>query len=274
MTLWHLDVRDRNVGGPVLPARLVYPAGADTGATLDLLAIQPSVVFLIHGFNVNRGSGQAQLTRLSKDLPIKGNPAFVGLTWPGDSWAGPVSYPLEGNDADDTAAELAKFISWAIPQGTTLSFVTHSMGARVAFETVKALPAGAYPIAQVCVMAAAIDDFSVSERFTYRTETENAARVAVLASERDNVLKWAYPLGDWIQAFLFFWRDEPGSALGYHGPRSSYDGAVPANVEHVQIPDGVKVDHGDYLSDGDPSTKEQRAAAWATLALDGDALKY
>jgi hypothetical protein len=268
--LWHLDVRDREVGGPVLPARLVYPDGADQGATLDALAIQSSVTILIHGFNVNRTSGHAQLTELARWLADStSTSAFLALTWPGDSWAGPAGYPLEGNDADDAAAEVAKFIQWAIPSGVRLSFISHSLGARVVFETIKALPAS-YPIGEVCVMAAAIDDSSVSAQWAYRNEVARASRVAVLASERDNVLRWAYPLGDWIQAFLFFWKDVPDSALGYHGPRGSGRDGVPGNVKHVQIATSCGVDHGDYLGVNPLSPLETRAAAFAAQVLNND----
>jgi hypothetical protein len=120
-------------------------------------------------------------------------------------------------------------------------------------------------------MAAAVDDFSVSETYVYRKQVEAAKRVAVLASERDNVLRWAYPLGDTIQSFFFFWKDIPGAALGYHGPRASYDEKVPANVEHVQIPTHCGVDHSDYLwnEPGKPSELEKRALAFARQAMSG-----
>jgi hypothetical protein len=268
--LFLLDLRDKNVGGAVLPARLVYPAGSDVNATLDLLAIQTHVVFVLHGFNVDRVGGQKQLKAFADRLNIPGNPAFVALTWPGDSFAGPASYPLEGNDADDSAHELAKFIEWAIPPGTKFSFTSHSLGARVVMETIKRLPRD-YPIDQVCVMAAAIDDFGVSEPKTYRAEVERATRVAVLASERDNVLRWAYPLGDFLQSFLFFWKDVSGSALGYHGPRPTQDKhSVPENIEHVQIPTSAGVDHADYLFPEEPSPLEERAVAFANAAMRGE----
>jgi hypothetical protein len=267
--LFFVDLRDKNTGGAVLPARLVYPAGADTAATLDMLSIQSHIVFVLHGFNVDRIGGQIQLKAFTDGLKIPGNPAFVAVTWPGDSFAGPASYPFEGNDADDSAHELAKFIDWAIPAGTKFSFISHSLGARVVMETIKRLSHD-YIIDQVCVMAAAIDDFGVSEPHVYRAEVERAARVAVLASERDNVLRWAYPLGDFLQSFIFFWKDVSGSALGYHGPRRAGDKAIPANVEHVQIPTLHGVDHPDYLFLKDPTDLEKRAVAFANAAMRGD----
>ena len=267
--IWFVDFRGRNSGGPVLPGRVVVPAQplGDPAATVDALAIRQRVVFLVHGFNVDRAGGQAQLKAFADRLRLAADVALVAVTWPGDSWAGPASYPLEGNDADDTAAELAKFIQWVLPRQTELSFVSHSLGARVVFETVKRLPPRAYRVAQLCVMAAAVDDFSVSEPPVYLRQVEAASRVAVLASERDNVLRWAYPLGDLLQSFVFFWKDAGGLALGYHGPRPGRFDPVPANVTHVQIPTNCGVDHSDYLFPGQPSPLELRAVAFANQVL-------
>ena len=228
-------------------------------------------MYLVHGFNVNRASGQGKLAELGAQVLARAaDTAIVVVTWPGDSWAGPASYPFEGNDADDSGSELARFIDRVHPAGTELSFVSHSLGARVVFETVKTLAPARYPVRQVCVMAAAIDDFSVSATEDYRVEVELAGRVAVLASARDPVLRLAFPLGDLLQAFLFFWKDVSGLALGFHGPRPSGSYAVPANVVHVQIADSLGVGHGDYLYAGTPNEAQSRAAAFATAAMAGD----
>ena len=224
---------------------------------------------LVHGFNVSRASGQAQLGAFARALPGAADAAICAITWPGDSWAGAAGYSFEGNDADDTAAEIARFIDRVIRPGTPVSFVSHSLGARVVFETIARLPTGRYRIDQVCVMAPAIDDFSVSAPGIYRGEVERATRVAVLASESDRVLKWAYPAGDLLQAFAFFWRDRNGLALGLHGPRPFDNFAVPARVKTEQIPREVGVDHGDYLFAGQPNDKQARAAAFAIQVLAG-----
>ena len=267
---WFVDLRERNVGGAVVPGRVVIPAAplGDPAATLDALSIRRRVVFITHGFNVDRQSGLEQTDAFAKHLDIPADVARVGVVWPGDSQVGAASYSFEGNKADDSAAALADFIQWALPPDTELSFISHSLGARVVLGTVKRLR-GLFPIPQVCVMAAAVDDFSLSEPPVYRPAAQAAGRVAVLASERDNVLRWAYPAGDLLQAFIFFWKDVAGLALGYHGPRPGRFNTVPANVAHVQIPTAAGVDHGDYLFPGEPSPLEAKAAAFASQVLRG-----
>lgn len=267
--IFFVDFRDRNVGGPVLPGKVVAGAGGDAGATEDALRLATRVIVLVHGFNVSRASGQAQLGAFARSLPGAADAAICAVTWPGDSWAGAAGYSFEGNDADDSAAAVARFIDRVLRPGTPLSFVSHSLGARVVFETIERLPPGRYPVEQVCVMAPAIDDFSVSAPGIYRDEVERASRVAVLASESDRVLKWAYPAGDLLQAFVFFWKDRTGAALGLHGPRPFEGLGVPARVKTEQIPRELGVDHGDYLFAGEPNDKQARAAAFANQVLAG-----
>jgi len=141
-------------------------------------------------------------------------------------------------------------------------------------ETVKRLMRQKYHVQQVCLMAAAIDDDSLSIPRVYRAAAGAARRVAVLASREDRVLKWAYPVGDLLQAFAF-WRDSPGLALGYHGPRSHGADHVPVQVYAEQIPDSRKSDHGDYIPgpSGTPAThlrNQVSAASFANAVLSGD----
>lgn len=270
-SVFFLDFRERDVGGAVVPGRIVVPAPplGDPARTVEALSVHQRVVFVTHGFNVDRPGGLAQTNAFAARLDLPPDTARVAVVWPGDSRIGAASYMLEGNKADDTGAAFADFIEWALPRGTELNFISHSLGARVVFETLKRLPRGAFRVPQVCVMAPAVDDFSVSEPPVYRRPVEAAGRVAVLSSERDNVLRWAYPLGDLLQSFVFFWKDVSGLALGYHGPRPGRFDPVPANVAHVPIPASCGVDHGDYLFPDTPSALEARAVAFATRVLSG-----
>jgi hypothetical protein len=266
-----LDFRASEVGGAVVPGRLVLLPGLGTEA--DLRA-ETSLAFLIHGFNVNRASGVDVLRRLAGQLPAATAMGYVGVLWPGDHWVRAISYSFEGRDADDSALELTKYITMVIPQGTQLSFVSHSLGARVVMETIKKLNRSHYPVRQVCLTAAAIDDFSLARPRDYSAAVAKSDRVAVLASQKDLVLKLAYPAGDALQAFIFFRRDRVGLALGSHGPRPSGNDQVPKQVYPQQIPDDRGADHGHYFP-GNPAgqsaqiTQNQRSA----VAFSADVLQ-
>jgi hypothetical protein len=255
--IYQLEFRKDNTGGPVVPGQLkAMPDGPSGPAAAALLALEPRITFLVHGFNVNRKEGQKGLGNLARFLDAALGAAVVSVLWPGDHWTGAISYPFEGRDADDTAAEFARFVGDVVRRGTSLSFVTHSLGARVAMETIKALPGDAYPVDQVCLMAPAIDDFSLASLNNYRAQVESCRRVAVLSSREDEVLRFAYPAGDLLQAFVF-WDDIAGSALGYRGPKSHDPGGpVPGNVIHKAIADGRNSDHEDYIPEFPPGGKD------------------
>jgi pimeloyl-ACP methyl ester carboxylesterase len=251
--IYQLAFRKDDSGGPVVPGQLkVMPNGPEGPAATALLALEPRVTFLIHGFNVNREEGATGLGNLAQCLNSALGAAVVSVLWPGDHWLGPLSYPSEGRDADDTAAQFARFIGDVVPPLTSLSFVTHSMGARVAMETIERLLGRAYRFDQLCLMAPAVDDTCLASLNAYRATVENCNRVAVLSSKEDEVLKYAYPAGDLLQAFAF-WHDTAGSALGYRGPRShDPSGGVPDNVLHKMIGVDRNSDHGDYIPEFAP----------------------
>jgi hypothetical protein len=273
--IFELDFRDHDTGGAVTAGVLTEVGSGVSGpAALDLLRIEPAVTILTHGFNINRPEGRDKLRNLARDLPAASNSAIVYVLWPGDHWVGAISYPFEGDDADDTAAMLVRFLQDAqLPATVPISFVTHSLGARVALETMKAL-AETHDFRQVCLMAAAVDDNCLSDPNLYRHAVETASRVAVLHSREDEVLRFAYPIGDLFQAFLF-WRDSAGLALGYHGPRpSGEDGLVPSTVIDFGIPDQRGSDHGDYLwapPDVPQNDEHRSAASYANAVLANEA---
>jgi hypothetical protein len=269
-----LDFRVTNTGGAVVPGKVMPAPGF--GTEFQLRA-EPRITFLLHGYNVNREHGRASLHRLAAHLAATQHEAVVAVLWPGDHWTRAASYSFGGRDADDSARALADYVSTYITRSTELSFVSHSLGARVVMETIKRL--GAYRIRQVALMAPAIDDSSLANPSVYFMASSAAERVAVLASRKDTILKYAYPAGDALQAFVFFWKDVVDLALGYHGPRKSKSYGIPANVYVEQIPDARAADHGHYIPGdpaqdipGDPAIANRLSAArFADAILRGEA---
>ena len=266
MPAFVLDLRSDPQGGAVVPARL-------TSGSLDQLQQCKTVVFMLHGFNVDRADGTVELTALAANLPAVGAGAAVAVLWPGDSIIGPLSYPFETSKADDSAVELATFIGDNLPQQPAISFVGHSLGCRVVMETVRQLWMKGIAVSQVCVMAAAVDNDSLGSAVEYFDAARFAARVGVLWSPADRVLEFAYPLGNLLSAFIH-WTPTSDAALGYTGPlpSGSPPGDPPADVQGVGIPPADGVDHGDYLPDatGALSDKQRAAARFANSMLAGD----
>jgi pimeloyl-ACP methyl ester carboxylesterase len=270
MAVFVLDLRSADVDGAVVPGRLTLAT-----PTMDTLQLCRNVAFLVHGFNVSRSDGSAELQALGGLLPSIGEGAAVAVLWPGDSMLGPISYPFETNKADDSAVELAKFIGDYLSHCPRISFVAHSLGARVALQTVLQLRVMGIPVHQVCLMAGAVDNDSVANSAEYRAAAQYATRVAVLYSASDKVLRFAYPAGNLLSAFLH-WTSTTDAALGYSGPRtaSGANGDIPAGVLATAIPAQAGVDHSDYIPNATPppSAKQLAAARYADAVLAGAVL--
>jgi hypothetical protein len=180
-------------------------------------AIQGRDVLLgTHGFNVNRAEGISNLSHWNEWLDLGGNGFFVGVLWPGDSrWIPIIDYPIEGNEAIKSGELLAGYLAANFTSANSISFASHSLGARVVLETIRNLPRS-LRLATVTMMAGAIDDTCLSNE--YKDAASRVARISVLASDCDDVLKWAFPVGNPVAGIVT--RGDPywHGALGRYGP--------------------------------------------------------
>ncbi len=120
-----------------------------------------NILFAAHGFNVSQLEGPCSLGLLGSYLNLPSLDVFVGVLWPGDSVVPIIDYPFEGNVAQDCGGRLATFCNQACAKAQSLSFVSHSLGARLVLEAVARLDRKAQ---SVCLTAAAINrDCLVSE---------------------------------------------------------------------------------------------------------------
>jgi hypothetical protein len=165
------------------------------------------------------------------------------MLWPGDWWVPAINYPFEGATSMECGRRLAAWIRRFCTTAASLSFASHSLGARLVLEAAKNLDRRARA---VCLTAGAInDDCLIAE---YAAAAASTAVVSVLASRDDYVLKLAFRIGDPIADLLHddhaFFR----AALGSRGPAAP----VPSNVAPPwQIDDSANYGHGDYLPPGD-----------------------
>lgn len=256
MNRYLLSFRQRKVGGPVSTGSLFLPhRDLDIpwdGRLAEITAATPGreVLVLLHGYNNDYACGRERLVRYM-DLLAKQDYSGLMLAtlWPGDGLAKALTYPFEGRDADDTAAALFRWLTTHVHASAHISFVAHSLGCRVAMNAAQRLAGGngGPKVGRICLMAPAIDNDSLGRSGTscYRDATVAADRLAVLASEEDQVLRFAYPLGDLAQTLLY--GERWGRALGRTGP-TERDPDIVARIEAVsKSRPASNIDHGNYL---------------------------
>ncbi len=244
----------RNVGGPATGPVLREGDGTQQNP-LNLPAVPPgeiasklsggNLLFATHGFNVSRSEGAASLGWLDRYLALDPPALFVGMLWPGDAWLPIVDYPFEGSVAITCGKLLAAFCNDHC-KGSTISFVSHSLGARFVLQAIALL----VPKAQsVCLTAAAINRNCLHAEYT--SAAGNSEHVAVLASHHDEVLKVAFSIGDPFADLLHDDHTPFQPALGYDGPPPSEPQPV---RKPWQIPDGLHFGHHNYLPPADTTT--------------------
>ncbi len=241
-----LDVRLSAVGGE-LASEVSVNEGSNIGdyaglALNDLLAAirGQHVLIVSHGFNVNRADGIASLSNWASLLRLPPSSVFVGLLWPGDSiWAHGLDYPDEPKVADDAGALIGPFIDANFTNAASVSFASHSLGARVVLSTISQM---SLSVRRLMLMAGAIDDNCLNTEF--EAAAARIGAVSALSSKKDEVLSAAFPLGNFFAGIIAaghpWWR----AAIGHCGPVATW----PSNFQApFEIPDNWNYQHGDYL---------------------------
>ncbi|WP_457103552.1 alpha/beta hydrolase [Mesorhizobium sp. URHB0026] len=247
-----MTFRQKTVGGGVKSPTFLEGDGTTSALGLrDLseqrlvgMASNHDVLFAVHGFNVSFKQGACALGRLEAALDLPASCQFIAVLWPGDSWLPVMNYPFEGSTSIDCGRRLASFCNRTLTGAASVSFVSHSLGARLALEATRKLER---KVRSVCLTAAAINDDCLTSE--YAGAFANSTVVSVLASHRDLVLKLAFPIGDPVADVLHLDHKPFQSALGYGGPPESIGATVPP----WQIADRSEFGHSDYLPPGDPN---------------------
>jgi hypothetical protein len=241
-----LDVRLAAVGGNLATSVAINQGttiGDYSGITLQQLqdGIRGRHVLIgTHGFNVDRQNGIACLANWDGLLQLGDPSVFVGLLWPGDSvWAHGLDYPEEPKIADEAAGLLAPFIDANFGDAASISFASHSLGARVVLATISQM---SLPARRAILMAGAIDDNCLNTEF--KAAAAKVGEISVLASKKDTVLSELFPLGNLIAGIIAeghpWWR----SALGRSGPSKPRPGNF---IAPFHIPDPWTFLHKNYL---------------------------
>jgi hypothetical protein len=199
------------------------------------------VLLATHGFNVSYESGVCSLAQLEQALSMQPDELLLGVLWPGD-WAIPaINYPVEDGIASHAGRLLGGFCNQWLKSAQSISVLSHSLGARVVLETIKA---STRPIQRACITAGAINFACLREEFA--AAATNCDQILTLSSRQDLVLEFAYPPGDLAADILD--PDHPPfePALGRGGPAAPWGPAVLP----YEIPDADGYDHGDYFPPG------------------------
>jgi pimeloyl-ACP methyl ester carboxylesterase len=242
-----LDVRLLAVGGE-LATSVAVNQGTEIGnyTALRLAGLLGSirgrhVLIATHGFNVDRAAGIACLSNWEGLLQLpQPYSAFVGLLWPGDSvWAHGLDYPDEPKVANDAGVLIAQFLDANFADAASISFASHSLGARVVLATISHLT---LPVRRLVLMAGAIDDNCLNTEF--QAAAAGIGSISLLASKEDTVLSLAFPLGNFFAGILAEGHPWSRAALGHTGPAKPW----PANFQApFEIPDNWGFKHGNYL---------------------------
>lgn len=241
-----LDVRISAVGGG-LANSVALGQGTDINNYAGLALPQllsdiqgRHVLIATHGYNVDRANGIASLSNWEGELQLPDQSVFVGLLWPGDSVVlHALSYPEEPRVANGVGQRMAPFIDANFGGAASVSFASHSLGARVLLETVSLMNLS---VRRATIMAGAIDDNCLNKEF--KAAAAKIGEISVLASHKDKVLSAAFPLGNFISGILTTGHPWWHAALGHVGPSTPRPGNFQAPFE---IPDGWEFGHGDYL---------------------------
>jgi hypothetical protein len=199
-----------------------------------------NVLLATHGFKVDQADGIVCLGNWETLLQLDKSFMFVGVLWPGDSaWLGALCYPGEGRHAIKAGNLLASFVDIYLAKAASISFVSHSLGARMVLQAV--LKMGTPP-RQVALMAGAInDDCLVHE---YKNATAKVPKISVLASMKDDVLAKAFPIGNILEGIIDVGHPYWDAALGHSGPSKAIPGKL---LGPWQIPDSWMYGHHHYL---------------------------
>jgi len=234
-------------GGPIRDAAVLANPPDLTGAGEAAVVAQcrnKDVLIATHGFNVNQQGGMDHLTEWEALLALPGNAAYLGFLWPGDSvWLQALVYPEAAKVAMQSGDKLAAWLNQNLTGAASLSFVSHSLGARVVLETIQGLDPG-FRVRRLLLMAGAINADCLGNE--YAKAAGRVEKISNLSSSQDDVLKWAFPLGNPISGIFAEGHPYWQAAIGREGPASNPP--APGRLDVVcTVPDSWDFGHGDYL---------------------------
>jgi len=198
------------------------------------------VLILVHGFRNPLQNVADSYARLLKGLTDSGlmfdsgYGLVLGFTWPG--FETPLGFFPAIPFANRSAGFFRKLLEALSESALTLDIQTHSLGARVSLQALAG--GGSLFVDNLMLTAPAVDDEVLEPKREFNGGMLRCRRCLVYHSDKDSVLKFAYPIGEFDRA------------LGLKGPE--HPDAIKKDVPEVFVVDcknSVK-SHGGYRSSG------------------------
>lgn len=241
---WFIDLRAWGRGGPVGTVKV--SDGTKFYSDADALRndIRGRDVFLMaHGYDVNREHGTRSLSQWKAKLQFSAQPVFIGVLWPGDCVL-PIfiDYIWEGSEAEKSGTMLGEFVRDNFGLAASLSFASHSLGARVVLQAIQSL-GDLDRVRNLILLAAAIEDDTLLHEFN--GAAKKVDRISIVYSFEDHVLQLAYPAGNLIGGLVE--RGDPNvkAALGRLGPSAPWPGKI---LPNPRLPSCWNYGHTDYMT--------------------------
>lgn len=195
------------------------------------------VLLLVHGYN-NEFEDIIRAYDLIEESAAKHMKnqydLVVGYTWPGgDNRFEYFSAKTRAGAIAPRFCDNLRALHSAANRPAALDVMTHSMGARVAYEALKHL-SPKNVVRNLIHMAAAVDNESIEKNEEYFVANNRVQNSFVFHSRHDQVLNLAYRLAEW------------DNALGLHGPEDPAD--MMTHSKHtfvINCKRFIKA-HGDY----------------------------
>jgi esterase/lipase superfamily enzyme len=197
------------------------------------------VCILVHGFHTEFDGALAAYADVEANCKKAGmDYTFIGFLWPGSPVA--IGYFPAMSRATESGVYLRDLIDELVEAGCEVTIETHSLGARVCLEALKAGTSGlpynrGHKVDTVILTAPAVDDGVFLKGGEFETVPAMTGQLAVMHSENDPVLRNAY---FWAELIL---ERRKVHALGLDGPEAP----KPGNCEVYDLSALVHT-HGAY----------------------------
>ncbi len=243
---WFIDLRAWGRGWPVGTLKVSDGTKFFPDATGLVNDIRSRDVFLMaHGYNVDRENGTESLTQWKSKLKIDAEAVFIGVLWPGDCVL-PIfiDYIWEGSEAETSGTMLGEFVRDNFGFAASLTFASHSLGARVVLQAIQTL-ANSGRVRNLILLAGAIEDDTLLHEFN--GAANKVDRISIVYSLEDDVLQLAYPAGTLVGGLIE--RGDPNvkAALGRLGPSAPWPGKI---LPNPRLPSAWDYGHTDYMTTG------------------------